>query len=362
MKEARITRTESGGSFWNMENGKLKPGFRDMKDMHILEKALADVKEDTTIDAFIDKYLKEYEELKQFVKEYAEGYDVADTSRASILAFRNEWNSGDEEQSRVDGGYSRVIDFLVGECKKYGGEIIASTVVTEVKWNKNNVNVVSKNGFSYSAEKIVITVPAGILQEESGEGSIRFIPAISDKIKGFNTVGFGNAMKVFLQFKIVFWQKDDVVKQFGKEIKNFGFVISDAQIPVWWTQAPVNAGILTGWIGGPNTHKFADKSEEEILEIALGSIEYIFSLNKEVVREELKAWKIIDWSKNPYEKGGYTYATVEEQKIKNTIGEPVNDTLYFAGEAFYTGVAMGTVEAALSSGKKVAEVIIGKLS
>jgi monoamine oxidase len=56
--------------------------------------------------------------------------------------------------------------------------------------------------------------------------------------------------------------------------------------------------------------------------------------------------------------GAYGYATVENSAAKKILSSPVSDTLYFAGEALYEGPEMGTVEAALASGQKVAQEIL----
>jgi len=359
MKEACMERAENGGSFWNADDGKLKQGYGVMRDWAVLEKALNEVNEDMTIAAFLDAYLSGHEELRMFIKGFVEGYDAADTNRASVLAFRDEWLSEEGEENRVEGGYSRLIDYMAAECKKSGGEIYTSTIVKEIKWNKGNVEVLTDKGVSYNADMVVVTVPAGVLQESNGQRVIRFTPAIEKKLGSFETIGYGNAMKVFLQFKKAFWQDEEYVTKFGKGIKELGFIVSDAAIPVWWTQAPVNAAMLTGWIGGPNTDKFLTMSDEEVLNMAIDSIAHIFGANKEAIQKELKKGKVANWINNPFEKGGYTYATVEGLKLKGKLDEPVEDTIYFAGEAFFTGAEMGTVEAALASGKKTAELIIG---
>jgi monoamine oxidase len=359
MREAGLERSENGGSFWNADGGKLKQGYGVMRDWAVLEKALNEVKEDMTIAAFLDTYLSGYEELRMFVKGFVEGYDAADANRASVLAFRDEWMSEEGEENRVEGGYSRLIDYMAAECKKNGGEIYTSAIAKEIKWNKGNVVVQTDKGVSYHAEKVVVTVPAGVLQEYDGNGVIKFTPAIEKKSDSFQTIGYGNAMKVFLQFNRAFWQDAEYVNKFGKGIKELGFIVSDAKIPVWWTQAPVNAAMLTGWIGGPNTDKFLAMPDAEILDIAIDSIVHIFGTNKEAIQMEFKKGKVANWINNPFERGGYTYATVEGLKLKDKLDEPIEDTIYFAGEAFFTGAEMGTVEAALASGKKTAELIIG---
>jgi predicted NAD/FAD-dependent oxidoreductase len=51
---------------------------------------------------------------------------------------------------------------------------------------------------------------------------------------------------------------------------------------------------------------------------------------------------------------------VETGKARQQLLQPVEGTIWFAGEALYDGIAPGTVEAALTSGQEVAEKIIAQ--
>ena len=359
MKEANIPTLSNNGTFWNADDGILKQGYGAMSGWGTLEAALAQVNTDMSIDEFLDKYLSapEQTDLRMFVKGFAEGYDAADTSRMSTFAFRDELMAEESEQFAVEGGYSRIIAYLAEGSKKAGCEIILSAPVIEIKWSKGYATAITENG-SYTAQKVILTIPAGVLQASSGKGVVTFNPPIPEKQKLFQSIGYGNAMKVFLQFHNSFWKQNSYVKRFGKKIQQLGFIVSDAVIPVWWTQYAEDCAMLTGWIGGPRTAQFASDSDEDILQKSLESISYIFGTTKAEIEKELKAFKVIDWAKNPYERGGYTYATVDGMKLRSELGKPVEDTLYFAGEAFYHGPEMGTVEAALVSGKEIAELIL----
>ena len=57
-------------------------------------------------------------------------------------------------------------------------------------------------------------------------------------------------------------------------------------------------------------------------------------------------------------RGSYSYSTLQTTQARSVLIEPIEDTLYFAGEALYEGTEMGTVEAALTSGNKVADIIL----
>jgi monoamine oxidase len=361
LKQAKIKYTKEGGDFWNANSGKLVHGFEGMSNWHELEEALTKVEADMSIDHFLGTYLgtKEQVGLKAFVKSYVQGYDAADTSRMSTIAFRDELMNDDEEhQYRIDGGYQSLIDYLAKKCGEKGCEILTSSIVSDIKWNRGKAEVITNKKETYISEKVIITIPAGVLQANEGEGIIRFYPGIPGKKKEIQTIGYGNAMKIFLQFKREFWKQDDYVKRYGKKIKELGFIVSGASVPVWWTQYPNECGMLTGWLGGVNTAKFELSKESEILDSAIESVAHIFGASKQEIETELKTSKIVDWAKKSFTRGAYTYPTVESNKIGEVLFLPVENTLYFSGEAFYNGPSKGTVEAALASGKKTAELIL----
>jgi len=356
LKEAGIAFTESKGSFWTANGGKLSRGYGFMRGWEILEARLTELKEDMSIKQFLETHFAgaEFEGLRNSVTGFAEGYDAADTSRASTFAFREEWLSDDEQaQYRVQGGYQSLIGYMETESKKAGAEVHLNSEVKEIKWSKNEVQVKTADK-TYTSAKLIITASAGVLQNTSG---IIFTPPIAEKQQAINSIGFGNAMKVFLQFDEVFWKTPDFVKRFGKEIKDISFIISDAEIPTWWTQNHDTA-MLTGWTAGLRANKFNNLTQADILQKALQSLAYIFNTDYNFFAAKLKSHHIINWDNQPHAQGAYTYTTIEEARIQQTLSTPIDNTLFFAGEAFYRGPHMGTVEAALVSGKEVSEFIL----
>jgi monoamine oxidase len=55
--------------------------------------------------------------------------------------------------------------------------------------------------------------------------------------------------------------------------------------------------------------------------------------------------------------GGYSYSTLFSKKAVEILSEPIAETIFFAGEAIYSGESQGTVEAALQSGLDAAKKI-----
>ena len=68
---------------------------------------------------------------------------------------------------------------------------------------------------------------------------------------------------------------------------------------------------------------------------------------------------IKDWSKDEFIKGGYSYplasATANDRLA---LSKPVNNKLFFAGEATDTKGDAGTVSGALSSAERVSEEVV----
>jgi monoamine oxidase len=114
---------------------------------------------------------------------------------------------------------------------------------------------------------------------------------------------------------------------------------------------------LVGWLAGPDANENSDLNENEFLEKAIVSLAEIFKIGPEYFYNKLKSHKVYNWIKDPFSRGAYSYCTMTTRKAVKFLNRPLLSTLYFAGEAFAkSGTA--TVEAALQSGKEVAEKIL----
>jgi monoamine oxidase len=66
-----------------------------------------------------------------------------------------------------------------------------------------------------------------------------------------------------------------------------------------------------------------------------------------------------DWIADPFSRGAYSYARVGGDDASKRLARPVEDTLYFAGEAADPEGRTGTVHGAIATGRRVAELISG---
>ena len=171
-----------------------------------LVKRMNSVRQDMTMDEFLKENFSDekYTDLRKSVLRFANGFDLADTSRASVLALREEWMGEEDEQYRIPGGFDQLINFLEKECLGSGVIIHTSTPVAEIKWEKNDVKVITSGKKTYNATKVIVTSSLGLLQ--SGRAII-FQPGIDNYLHTAKKIGFGTVIKVMLEFKEAFWEK-----------------------------------------------------------------------------------------------------------------------------------------------------------
>ncbi|HEY0751053.1 MAG TPA: FAD-dependent oxidoreductase, partial [Chitinophagaceae bacterium] len=109
---------------------------------------------------------------------------------------------------------------------------------------------------------------------------------------------------------------------------------------------------------GPKTKQLEYSTDEKIFEEGLRSLGNIFEKDVDYLYAHLKNKWLKNWQADHYYHGAYSYEVVEGEKYKKILSDPVDNTLFFAGEALSEKSETGTVEAALESGRNMAHKII----
>jgi len=353
LTKAKITSYATGGDVWRKQSGQWQKEDDFVKGYAALNKKLKHLKDDIPVAEFIETYLNSVEDkaIATSLKSYTEGYNAADTATASTFAMRTDLEESEEEQYRIEGGYQMLVQYLLSQVKKAGVSIHYSSPVTGITWQKNRVNITSGKQ-QWGAQKVLVTVPLGVLQKQA----IDFNPSLPQITNAANALGFGNVVKIVLQFDEPFWENS--VNTDGKNLKGFGFILSEEKIPTWWTQSPKKTAMLTGWLAGPNADKFKESSNHEILQEVFQSLAALFNMAPVLMEQKLIASHVANWAEDTYSRGGYSYSTVGEVSHKKTLKDGIENTVFFCGEALFEGVEIGTVEAALSSGREMAQKLI----
>jgi monoamine oxidase len=351
LNEAKISYHEASGEMVRYTKGQFAENEQFIENWDLLLKKLKVLKEDINIYDFLLAEFPgdEHRNMRDGVWKYVSGYDTADPRKASAFALRNEWQNEDEHaQHRITHGYCDMIKHLADFVKTNEGSVLLNSIVKEIVWQKGKVTAITTGELSYTAQKLIIAMPLGVLQaDENALGAIVFNPPIVPQIEAIKALGFGSVIKFLLQFDEVFWKND--------KTKNMGYLLTDEEIPTWWTQHPQNSTLLTGWIGGPAAEEKKNNTPDELLQQGLQSLSNIFKINVANLSAKLVTWNIVNWTTEAFTLGSYSYDTVEAPAARKVLSEAVDNTLFFAGEYLYEGPAMGTVEAALTSGVEAAK-------
>jgi monoamine oxidase len=321
-------------------------------DYDLLVKKFKTIKEDITVAEFIDRHFQgeEFAGMRESLTNYVEGYYAADIDKASTLALYRELTTADDEQYRIEGGYKKLVDYLESKCKLNGVQFFLSEEIKKISWKKGHV-VFHTARHNYVGGKAVLSLPIGVLRS-----AIQFDPPLNDKIEAANKLGYGAVIKIVFEFNEKFWF--DKKNYDGTDLSEMSFIFSTERVPTWWTQYPNKQATLTGWLAGRRAEELKSFTDDEIKEIAVKSLCKIFNLEIDVLVKELKAWQIFNWQNDPFSLGAYSFEVVGGEKAMEIVREPVEDTLYFAGEGLYAGSEIGTVEAGLVTGREVSKVLM----
>lgn len=364
LKEAGIGSRYIDFEMWQYHNGTFKQSDEFVEGWDELLEKLNQLESDMPLHDFLEQNFTgdKYAKMRAQIENYVSGYDTADTRNASAFALRNEWNHEDEDaQHRVNGGYSTMINFLADTCRDSGSVVLLNNLVKEVIWENDSVRVITANGTNYKSVKVIVALPLGVLQApKNAKGAIRFNPQLHEQTVALKNIGFGSILKILLEFDNLFWESESINKMVEADLSTIGFLFTDEVIPTFWTQAPDKSPLLTGWLGGPPAYVIKDKSVEEILQLTLTSLSNVFKITVDDLKSKLVAWNVANWTTDPFTLGSYAYDMVKSPQARKLLNQSVEDTIYFAGEYLYDGPAMGTVEAALTSGKNVAEMILNE--
>jgi len=349
LREAQLSLSPAEGSRWNVRGGGFSPS-EALAHEDRLRAALLGLKADLPVAEFLERHFADpqFSELRQTIKRMVEGYDAADTRKASTFALRDEWmGRGLGRQGRIAEGYGALIGFLESECRRQGAAIRLGAAVTAIDERSGGIAARCRDGAVLEGDAAILTVPLPVLSDIELPATARAQAAAGADI------GFGNVVKILLRFATRWWA--DCA---GGELADLSFLFSGATVPTWWTQYPAKYPVLTGWFAGPRAATVARLSEGELVDMGLASLAEIFALPLDRVTKDLVASRAINWGNDPFACGAYSYATPKTRQAQAALRKPGSGAVFFSGEALYAGRDIGTVEAALASGRDTAQAIL----
>lgn len=197
-----------------------------------------------------------------------------------------------------------------------------------------------------AADRVVLTVPIGVLRS----GDLVIEPALPEPVAGaVRRLAMNAFEKVFLRFGRRFWDEGVyAIRQQGPE-------------GVWWhsfydlTALHGEPTLLT-FAAGPCAQAIREWDDDRVADSVLTQLRRLYG---DAVEEPVQV-HVTHWQDDPYARGSYAYLTVGATPADHDLlATPVGGVLHLAGEATWTEDP-ATVTAALMSGHRAAETILGR--
>jgi monoamine oxidase len=248
-------------------------------------------------------------------------------------------------------------DALLSRYSNVMADVQTNSEVKEIDYNGDKVLVSGQRtggeSFSIEAERVIVTVPVSILKS----GSIAFTPGLpSAKTSALSKMEMDAAMRVVLDFKANFWGETS------------GFLYGGVDGPEYFNSGAGRSELyrtLSITVGGAKAAELSALGKGSI-PILLDELDSIFSgkatLNVRKDSNDNTIAIIQDWTLEPFIKGGSAYLKAGgTNQDRVNLATPVNNKLFFAGEATDVNGEYGTINGALLSGERAAKEVLATI-
>ncbi len=237
---------------------------------------------------------------------------------------------------RIDRGYDSLPAFIARDL-----DVRHGFAVDGVEWDNGGVGLRAADGRELWARAAVSTLPVGVLQS----GAVRFTPELPPgRRAALGHIGMGPVVKLLLRFDEPFWPRWTATIGCGT-----------GPVTLYW---PVFYGseckdpVLTAYTTGPRAARLSAAGEEEATELVVSDLQRLFPSADP--RRHLLSSRRIDWARDPYSRGGYTFLRPGGSGARSRLREADTGALFWAGSATEWNPIAATVEAAYTSGLRAA--------
>ena len=278
--------------------------LKAQREFHQRLDALSEQQPDVAAESFLEPQ-GSWNALINAVSTYVSG---AELDRVSARDFGRYADSG--VNWRVVQGYGTVI-----ATHGHGLPVMLGCPVRRIDHRGRRLRVETTNG-AIAAEAAIMTVPSALLAEER----IRFTPPLAEKIEAAAGLPLGLADKLFLSLA--------EPEEFEKESRLFGRV--DRSGTGVYHVRPFGRPQIEGYFGGRLAADLEAGGPQAFADFAIGELVGLLGSN---FAHRVQPLKLHPWGIDPFSRGSYSYALPGKANCRAELAAPVNDRLFFAGEA-----------------------------
>lgn len=264
-------------------------------------------------------------------------YTAVDPDQASTVDYANYRDT--HQNWPIREGYGALIAAFGA-----GLPVTLQTPVLAIDYSQGSVRLLTSTGI-VEAKAVILTVSTGVLNAEA----IRFDPPLPEwKRDAVAAVPMGHANWVALGF----------------ERNPFG--ATETRLTSVWAPSPENmvfqirpdgADVAIGFMSGSFCRELEREGTAAVVDFGMQKLKAMFGTH---IGRRLKAQLTSTWSGDPAVRGAYAAALPGKAHLRAAIAAPVDNRLFFAGEAtdpeFFT-----TVHGAYRSGLRAAHEVVHAL-
>ena len=250
----------------------------------------------------------------------------AELDRVSALDFDRYDDSG--VNWRVIEGYGATI-------AAHGADLatLVDCPVRRIDHSGKRLRVETQKG-AIAADQVIVTVPSAVLAQDG----LIFSPALPDKMEAATGLPLGLADKLFLSL--------DDAEEFEKDSRLFGH--TDRAATAGYHFRPFGRPQIEAYFGGTWAAELEAGGEGAFFDFAVSELTALLG---SAFAKRIQPIRVHRWGHDPFSRGSYSYAVPGAADCRAVLAAPVDDRLFFAGEAcskndfstahggFLTGVA-----------------------
>lgn len=241
------------------------------------------------------------------ISTYVSGTELENVSTFDYAAYTSV-DTG--ENWRVREGYGALIaDFGAS------AQVSLETPVTAIDHSGPRIRLETPKG-TLTARAVIVTVSTGVLARRD----IRFTPALPEKEVAAAGLPLGLTDKLYLAL-----DEPEALSPNGHVIGRLDRVETGSYL-----LRPFGLPIVEVFVGGRLARSL---SREGVRAFEAFAIEELVGILGSGVRKRLSRLVSSDWSNTPFVNGSYSTALPGHSGDRGTLAQPVDDRLFFAGEA-----------------------------
>ena len=191
-----------------------------------------------------------------------------------------------------------------------------------------------------TADQVIVTLPTTVLAESDGF----FSPSLPDKMTAAQNLPLGLADKLFLSL--------EHAEEFEKDSRLFG--ATDRTATATYHLRPFGRPQIEVYFGGRCAADLEASGESAFFDFAVSQL---VDLLGSKFAQRVKPIRIHRWRADPFARGSYSYAIPGMSDCRAVLAAPVDDRLFFAGEACSRG-DFSTAHGGWETGVAAAEQVL----